>query len=117
MSFLSKLFGGGESLFENIDINTYEEQYFKQKNHTLIDVRTKGEFSQAHISGAKNYPLATLAKNTNRIPKDKPIIVVCQTGSRSRTGAKMLAQAGFENVINLKGGTMRWMMAGKQVKK
>lgn len=115
MGFLAKLFGGNAG-YDNIDANAYETDYFKKNNHILIDVRTKAEFNRGHIPGAKNYPLNTLANDLKRLSKDKPIIVVCQSGNRSRSGAKILVNAGFDNVINLKGGTMRWMLSGKPVK-
>lgn len=113
MGFLSKLFGGGESAFTNLDINSYKQQYVDtHTDHVLVDVRSKGEFSSGHLPNAINIPLNELSKRSGEIAKDKPVVVVCASGSRSRSGARVLANAGFSDVFNLKGGTAQWAMRG-----
>jgi rhodanese-related sulfurtransferase len=113
MKFLSKLFGGG---MPQIDIETYLEEYYQQNNHVLIDVRTAREFKSGHIPRAKNIALKDIGAKLQEIPEDKPVILVCQTGGRSSAATRTLMQAGYENVINLKGGTSRWQGLGHPVK-
>ena len=43
--------------------------------------------------------------------KDKPVIVVCRSGSRSASGCAMLKKQGFDQVYNLRGGLMAWKNA------
>lgn len=113
MNFLSSLFGGGAP---QIDIETYLEEYYKQNNHVLIDVRTAREFKSGHLPRAKNIPLNDIQGKLQQIPKDKTVILVCQTGNRSGSAARTLLKVGYENVINLKGGTGRWQRLGHPVK-
>ncbi|MFB4159033.1 rhodanese-like domain-containing protein [Geomicrobium sp. JSM 1781026] len=74
----------------------------------LVDVRTEGEFKGRKIKKAKNMPLHELGKNLNYLRKDELVIVICQSGVRSRKAAAMLKKAGFNNVANVKGGMNAW---------
>ncbi len=99
--------------YEHIDLVSYRTQFFDSNaDHILIDVRTPSEFKNGHVPGAINIPLDQLQARIDEIPTDKPIVVICASGNRSQTGAKRLANAGYDRVYNLKGGTMSWMMAG-----
>lgn len=71
----------------------------------IIDVREKIEYHTFNIGG-KLCPLGTLPENLDELPENKEIeiIVVCQRGIRSRTAQKILNQAGYKNVKNLKAG-------------
>lgn len=110
--FLSSLFKGVPS----IDIDTYIAEYQGKNNHVLIDVRTPDEFKSGHVAKAKNIPLNTISKKMKSIPKDKPVVLICRTGSRSGMAARQLAGAGYENILNLKGGVMRWQADGHSLK-
>jgi rhodanese-related sulfurtransferase len=50
------------------------------------------------------------------LPKNKEIICVCASGSRSQSAAKFLAGAGY-NVFNMNGGMFMWQRAKLPVKK
>jgi len=116
MGFLKKLFGGGDSPFANIDVNQYQQDYYKGKaDHILVDVRSASEFSNGHIPGAINIPLHDLASRSDELPTDKPIVVVCASGNRSRIGSKTLVNIGHTNISNLQGGTSAWMQKGLPV--
>lgn len=109
MAFLFRRSQGGG--VKALSINEYKSEYIDGKrDHVLIDVRTSGEFANGHLPGAINLPLSDLPKKTGKIKQGKPVVLVCASGSRSRTGAKVLLKAGFEDVYNLKGGTTAWMM-------
>ncbi len=110
--FLSKLFAGVPSM----DIDTYLADYQGKNNHILIDVRTPDEFKSGHVAKAKNIPLNTISKKMKSIPKDKTVVLMCRTGNRSGMAARQLASAGYDNVINLKGGILRWQGDGHPVK-
>jgi len=99
--------------FKDIDPRAYNSDFFKPKRpHQLIDVRTPGEFKNGHIPGAVNIPLNTLPAAADQLKADTPVIVVCATGNRSRGGANKIANAGFEDVYNITGGTMGWLRQG-----
>ncbi len=69
----------------------------------LVDVREPGEFAAGHIRGATNVPLSELRDRLEELPRDREILVYCQSGKRSYDAARALAQRGFM-VRNLLGG-------------
>ncbi len=73
-----------------------------QAGAVLVDVRTAGEFSSGHVRGAVNIPVDQLQGRLGELGgKDKPVIVYCQSGMRSRAAAAQLRAAGFEQVIDI----------------
>ncbi|WP_394679970.1 rhodanese-like domain-containing protein [uncultured Exiguobacterium sp.] len=73
-----------------------------------LDVRTPAEFKGNHIKGFKNIPLQTLNSQLNQIPKDKEVLVICQSGMRSKQAVKVLKKAGYSNVTEVRGGVNAW---------
>ncbi|WP_214806044.1 rhodanese-like domain-containing protein [Exiguobacterium sp. s46] len=73
-----------------------------------LDVRTAAEFKGNHIKGFKNIPLQTLNSQLNQIPKDKEMLVICQSGMRSKQAVKVLKRAGYTNVTEVRGGMNAW---------
>lgn len=62
----------------------------------IVDVRTPKEFKEKHILGAVNLPIEEIMKgSTQKLPRDKEIVVYCRTGSRSSTSAKVLRGQGW----------------------
>lgn len=112
--FITKLF---KAPFDSIDVAAYKNDYFKKNNHVLIDVRSAQEFKGGHVPNAKNIPLDSLSKQVNKIPKDKTVIVICQSGMRSASACKTLIAAGYSNVLNLRGGTSSWQMQANPVER
>ncbi|MDW8171081.1 MAG: rhodanese-like domain-containing protein [Anaerolineae bacterium] len=82
-----------------------------QVDHVLIDVRTPGEFSSGHISGALNIPLDQLSHRLSEIPKDRQVILYCRSGNRSDQAAALLRSVGYNNILDL-GGIIAWQNAG-----
>jgi rhodanese-related sulfurtransferase len=111
------LFKRSAEEYDDLTIADYLEQFTDTDTFTLVDVRTTGEFAQGRLPNAINIPLDQLSRKISQIPMDKPVVVVCQTGSRSRTGASIIARAGCETVYNLKGGTMSWMLHGHPIER
>lgn len=75
----------------------------------VLDVRSQTEFEgPGHIPGAILLPVDMLACGAVTLPRDKPLLVCCERGGRSRRAAALLACAGFCDVLNLKGGLSRW---------
>lgn len=75
---------------------------------TLIDVREPEEFASGHVPGAINLPLATLPSSAAGIGCELEILVICQSGHRSKNASKRLLKAGFTNVRSVRGGTAAW---------
>lgn len=76
----------------------------------LLDVREPEEFRQGHIAGAKLIPLNDLSRRMHELPRDREILVVCQSGSRSSSATRQLIAAGY-HAINVRGGLIGWHMA------
>ncbi len=76
----------------------------------LIDVRAAEEFvgPLGHIAGATLIPLEDLPQRVAEIRQDRPVVVVCRSGSRSAQAVVLLQKAGFREVANLAGGMLRW---------
>ena len=85
-SLLKKLFGPGT------DFNALLDQ-----GALIVDVRTPQEYREGHIPQSQNIPLDQLKnKIADLKKKNKPIITVCRSGSRSGMAKSMLSQAGIE---------------------
>lgn len=78
----------------------------------FVDVRTPTEYASGHAYRARNIPLDTLEANLDRIEKNEPVYLICQTDNRSRQAADILAKAGFNSVVVITGGTVAWKAAG-----
>lgn len=74
----------------------------------VIDLRDPNEFKQGHITGSRNIPYARLTEKLPEIPKDRPIILVCQLGQVAGTAARQLKTLGMQEVVRLEGGISNW---------
>ncbi|RHW35838.1 rhodanese-like domain-containing protein [Lysinibacillus yapensis] len=74
-------------------------------NKVFIDVRSPIEYKGQHIKQFKNVPLKS---NFKDLPKDKEIVVICQTGIRSNQACKKLKRLGHKNITNVSGGLSHW---------
>jgi rhodanese-related sulfurtransferase len=85
----------------------------------VLDVRSMNEFKDGHIVNAINIPLNSLNTNLKQLEKhrDKPIVAVCRSGSRSGSACRLLKKQGFEHAKNLRGGMMAWESANLPVKR
>ena len=82
------------------------------KKFVVIDARDKDQFAKEHIPGAINIEWRRTLAERSRIPKDKPVLVYCNTGSLSAQAGFALRVAGYENVRILQGGFAEWKAKG-----
>ena len=108
--FVAMLAGCGQSpAGAGVDISVDEAlRLWQNKEAIIIDVRTPGEYRDGHIPGVVNIPLDELEKRIGEIPKDKKVVLICRTGSRSAQGTRLLRSKGFNNVYNSTGGMSTW---------
>lgn len=84
----------------------------------LLDVRTPQEYQSGHATKAVNIELDALSEAVKAGTLDDwkeegPILVICQSGKRSAQAAVKLNKVfGFQQVVNVKGGTSAWIAAG-----
>ena len=76
--------------------------------YTLLDVRQPGEHKEYHIPGARLIPLPELVDSLSDLDKDKPVLVYCAMGGRSKAASQILKGAGFTEIFNILGGVEAW---------
>ncbi len=85
----------------------------------LLDVRTKEEWDEGHVKGAKLVTVTEegfIDKAKALLDPKKPVVVYCRSGKRSAMATEQLRAAGF-TVYDLEGGITAWKEAGKPVEK
>lgn len=82
----------------------------QRKNYVLIDVREDSEFKEGHIANATNIPVSRFewAERAGEVPKEKPVILYCLHGIRSKRVLRFLQQKGYKNVKHLQNGYAAW---------
>ena len=111
-----------------IDLSPKDVENYKKEGVVIIDIRTAPEWSQTGIiEGSKlitffdmygRYDIEKFLKEfTKYVPsKDTKFILVCRTGSRTKTVGDFLAnQLGYKNAMHLKGGIYAWIREHKPV--
>jgi rhodanese-related sulfurtransferase len=77
----------------------------------LLDVREEDEWDAGHIDGAQHIPLGDLGARLAEVPKERVVVAVCRSGSRSDRAAKGLRLSGYQ-AENLEGGVTEWSRSG-----
>lgn len=82
----------------------------KQDNTAIfLDVREAHEWDAGHIEGAQHFALSRLVEGEfPDLPKDRPIVLYCQRGFRSKQAAALFQAKGYTALINLAGGYEAW---------
>ena len=83
----------------------------------LLDVRELDEFRQVRVEGSLFIPMSQLGARVQDIPKDRPILVMCASGSRSQGVTGHLLQNGWQDVGSVAGGIDGWQRLGLPVKR
>ena len=98
-------YGGGVIFAEQIPKDDWPK-------FLLIDARDPAQFAKGHIPGAINMDWRQVLAKRNAIPKNKPVLIYCNTGSLSAQAGFALRVAGWENVRILQGGMTEWQAKG-----
>jgi len=88
-----------------------------KKSLYLLDVRKENDWIKERIDGSHNIYIGILKNNLDKVPKDKHIVVSCDTGYKASIGASILKMNGYKNVTNVLGSMMSWRKAGYPVVK
>lgn len=90
---------------DNILKGLLKPAYFDDlKGAVVIDVRPNMIYKMGTIKGAINIPIAEIRSRLDEIPRDKKVILSCNTGYTSYCASRILAQKGFNNVYSFMGG-------------
>lgn len=98
-------YGGGVIFAEQIPADEW-------KKMIVIDARDAGQFAKGHIPGAIHMDWRQVLAQRSTIPKDKPVLIYCNTGSLSAQAGFALRVAGWDNVRILQGGMAEWKAKG-----
>lgn len=101
-SFLSRGLDNRDITYENA-----KKIIRKNKKAYLIDVRSKQEYDEGHLTGAINICLYNIEQEILKIDKDSTIILYCASGIRSKRAREILEDMGYKEVYNLKNGIER----------
>ena len=80
--------------FQTISIREFNE-YRKRPDAWVIDLRSKEEFEELHVEGARNVPYDNLKMYRKYLPKDKLYILYCDRGSSSLMAARDMSREGY----------------------
>lgn len=79
---------------------------------TVVDVRSAAEWKTGHIAGSLHIPMGRLVTQMADKPRSQPIVLLCESASRSAISASLLTAAGFTDVTNMTGGIAAWRREG-----
>jgi rhodanese-related sulfurtransferase len=83
----------------------------------LVDVRERHEFVSVRAPGAVLYPTSSFLLRFEELPRDCPLHVICNSGSRSAAVVAWLLRNGWNDVHNVGGGMVAWQRAGLEVRR
>ena len=98
-------YGGGVIFAEQIPADEWKKMF-------VIDARDASQFAKGHIPGAVNMDWRQVLAKRNTIPKNKPVLIYCNTGSLSAQAGFALRVAGWDNLRILQGGMQEWQAKG-----
>ncbi len=85
---------------------------FLQENPLVVDVRPPEQYDQNDFEGALHLPLHDIQHGNHSLPKDRPILLICERGVMSELAGLYLEAAGYEQVYNLEGGLRKLRQSG-----
>jgi rhodanese-related sulfurtransferase len=83
----------------------------------ILDVRELDEYRQVRVEGSLFIPMSQLGVRLDEIPKDRPVLVLCASGSRSANVTSHLVASGWDDVGNIAGGISTWERMGLPVRR
>ncbi|PRD53814.1 rhodanese-like domain-containing protein [Sphingobacterium gobiense] len=92
---------------KEVTVQELKEMMDRNEDFQLIDVREPFEYEVSNLNGL-NIPLAGIVIESDKVSRDKPVIIQCRSGKRSAQAVMLLEQQGFDNLANLTGGILAW---------
>lgn len=93
---------------EELSPTQFRARWPNDGDAVLLDVREPDELALASVEGAMHIPMREIPGRLATIDRDRPVVVMCHSGVRSRRVAEFLLANGFETVYNLAGGIDAW---------
>jgi rhodanese-related sulfurtransferase len=83
----------------------------------VLDVREEWEYRRARLPGVLHIPLGQLPYRFGELPRDKPVMVICEHGNRSLVATHFLLVKGFPGTASVSGGTSAWIRSQRPVER
>ena len=99
-----------DSNFKNVNGEEAYKLINGDKEVVILDVRSKEEYDNGHIPGAKLFPVQVLSNKIDELGvyRDMPILVYCASGVRSPRAVDTLIENDFSNIYHLSRGISSW---------
>jgi hydroxyacylglutathione hydrolase len=111
LEIVGYVLSGGPEKLELVAID--ELDALLARGAELIDVREKDERDTGYIAGSRNIPYRLLALGEADLPRDRPIVTICETGPRAAIAASILSAHGFDAHPVVNGGIDSWVADGR----
>jgi|UniRef100_UPI00404759BB rhodanese-related sulfurtransferase len=87
--------------------------WINRRKAAVLDLRSEEAYKEGHLPGAKNAPFEKMAAAMEKLKLNQknPVVLVCESGARSRKALADLKKMGFEEVGSLDGGVQAWKAA------
>lgn len=108
------------------DVSVIRAKLMLRNGSTMIDVRDPDEVAAVayDVENVINIPLSQLKTRLSEVPKDRSLVIACQSGKRSEQASMILLKNGYTDLVNMEGGMNAWQekdlevfVAGKTDKK
>jgi adenylyltransferase/sulfurtransferase len=90
-----------------ITVQDLKQKLDNGEDVNVLDVRERHEYEVANL-GVRLIPLGELPQRLAELDQDESFAIHCKTGGRSAKAVKLLQDAGFQHVYNVKGGITAW---------
>ncbi len=94
-------------------------QLINYKDALVVDVRDDSDYAEGHLPNSTHIPTEKMEARWHELDKfkERPIVVIYQSGVRSGHAAKVLYKNGFMQVYTLMGGIDTWRRANLPIVK
>jgi hydroxyacylglutathione hydrolase len=103
--------GGGSERLELVTVEDLDD--LLAQGAQLIDVREKDERDVGYIAASRNIPYRMLALGEADLPRDRPLVTICESGPRAAIAASILSAHGFDARAVSNGGVDDWQASGR----
>ena len=94
------------------NISTTELKDILNEDYQFVDIRTPEEYQGGHIEefniNIDFYEFSSNHALLDQLDKDKPVVLICNSGNRSTQASNILDDLGFKEIYNVTGGVMAW---------
>jgi len=102
-------------MVKEIDAESLQARMEAGEQVRLLDIRSETEVLHGVLPQSEHLPMHLIPLRMNELPIDEEVVLYCRSGARSYHACAYLAQQGFENVLNLRGGIIDWARNGYSV--